>query len=875
MLDSDTFAATDDMLRISTQNDNLDEAKPDYAIDDARFVIGPDDPVITLNSSATVPNGPYQVTITADVSGFGPATHSLDAEINVRVNTPPTVSGITGDATISEGASGTLTGTATDGDGTVSLYSWSVNSTSAVTITTGDMATLEYTASQVTSDTAVRFTLTVTDDDGATGSGTHDVTVTNVVANQPPTAGAFATTWRTTSTDESITLPIVGSGMTVNWGDGNTAAASGSVNHTYNAAGNYTIQITGGLTKFTLDGSSDASNLVSLDQWGNASWTTMEDAFYGARNMAYNATDVPDLSGVTDMDYMFRDATSFNGNLSRWDVSAVTDMDSMFKGATSFNGDLSGWDVPAVTNMDSMFEGATSFDRSLNSWSVSAVTDMSRMFEGATSFNQDLDGWDVSAVADMYDMFKGATSFDRSLNSWNVPAVTDMSRMFEGATSFDQDLDGWDVSAVTGMSGMFKGATSFNGNLSGWNVSAVTNMDSMFEGATSFNRSLNSWDVSAVTGMSRMFEGASGFNQNLGNWFIVLDSDTFAATDDMLRISTQNDNLDEAKPDYAIDDARFVIGQDDPVITLNSSATVPNDSYQVTITADVSGFGTATHSLGAEINVQVNTPPTVGITGDATISEGASGTLTGTATDGDGTVSLYSWSVNSTSAVTITTGDMATLEYTASQVTSDTAVRFTLTVTDDDGATGSGTHDVTVTNVVANQPPTVGAFATTWRTTSTDESITLPIVGSGMTVNWGDGNTTAAPGSVNHTYNAAGNYTIQITGGLTRFNLDGGADASNLVSLDQWGNASWTTMEDAFYGASNMAYNATDVPDLSGVTDTSYMFRDATSFNGNLSGWDVSAVTDMDNMFKGATSFNGDLSGWRRLGGHRHVQHVL
>ena len=233
------------------------------------------------------------------------------------------------------------------------------------------------------------------------------------------------------------------------------------------------------------------------------------------------------------------------------------------------------------------------------------------------------------------------------------------------------------------------------------------------------------------------------------------------------------------------------------------------------------------------------------------------------------------WSANSTSAVTITTDNAATLEYTALQVTSDTAVTFTLVVTDDDGATASGTHDVTVTNVVANQPPTVGAFATTWRTTSTDESITLPIVGSGMTVNWGDGNTTAAPGSVNHTYNAAGNYTIQITGGLTRFNLDGGADASNLVSLDQWGNASWTTMEDAFYGASNMAYNATDVPDLSGVTDTSYMFRDATSFNGNLSGWDVSAVTDMDNMFKGATSFNGDLSGWRRLGGHRHVQHVL
>ena len=120
------------------------------------------------------------------------------------------------------------------------------------------------------------------------------------------TAGAFVTTWRTTTADESITLPISGSDMTVDWGDGNTATGvSAPVDHTYNTAGDYTIQVTGGLERFHLNNANDASKLVSLDQWGNTTWTTMENAFYGADNMAYNAADSPDLSTVTDMSGMF------------------------------------------------------------------------------------------------------------------------------------------------------------------------------------------------------------------------------------------------------------------------------------------------------------------------------------------------------------------------------------------------------------------------------------------------------------------------------------------------------------------------------------------------------------------------------------------
>ena len=56
----------------------------------------------------------------------------------------------------------------------------------------------------------------------------------------------------------------------------------------------------------------------------------------------------------------------------------------------------------------------------------------------------------------------------------------------------------------------------------------------------------------------------------------------------------------------------------------------------------------------------------------------------------------------------------------------------------------------------------------------------------------------------------------------------------------------------------------------SDVTDMSYIFDGATSFNQNLNSWDVSSVTNMSYMFYTDTgvpnfctsSFNQNLSGW-------------
>ena len=153
----------------------------------------------------------------------------------------------------------------------------------------------------------------------------------------------FVTTWRTASPNESITIPVGRStgAYTVDWGDGAVTSATGDVSHAYASPGEHQVVISGDFTRIYLNGSPNAEKLQSIDQWGDIQWESMNLAFGGAANMVYRATDVPDLSSVTDMSWMFNGASSFNGDISEWDVSGVTDMSGMFAYATSFNGDIS------------------------------------------------------------------------------------------------------------------------------------------------------------------------------------------------------------------------------------------------------------------------------------------------------------------------------------------------------------------------------------------------------------------------------------------------------------------------------------------------------------------------------------------------------
>ena len=67
---------------------------------------------------------------------------------------------------------------------------------------------------------------------------------------------------------------------------------------------------------------------------------------------------------------MFRDADSFNQDISKWNVSQVTTMASMFYGSKAiiFNQDISKWDVSQVIDMEKMFHAAKAFNQDISTW---------------------------------------------------------------------------------------------------------------------------------------------------------------------------------------------------------------------------------------------------------------------------------------------------------------------------------------------------------------------------------------------------------------------------------------------------------------------------------------------------------------------------
>ena len=162
------------------------------------------------------------------------------------------------------------------------------------------------------------------------------------------------------------------------------------------------------------------------------------------------------------------------------------------------------------------------------------------------------------------------------------------------------------------------------------------------------------------------------------------------------------------------------------------------------------------------------------------------------------------------------------------------------------------------------------AFEFTVTTTTPNETFTIPCQNVGTfnaTIDWGDGGPTSSITTYNdadlaHTYASAGDHQISITGTFPNIYFNNGGDKLKVKSVEDLGDVGWVTLNNSFYGCSNMTSFASGTADTSSVTSMYVMFHTCSSLTSlDLSSFNTSSVTNMSLMFYGCSSLTSlDLS---------------
>jgi surface protein len=211
-----------------------------------------------------------------------------------------------------------------------------------------------------------------------------DAGLTNIIGTTPV---LFTTEWTTTASSESIELPYLTIGTysgTIDWGDGSTDSNSyANRTHVYATAGTYTVVISGDVIGWDFSGIFGSTYITSVVHWGQLQLTFTEAGYFAdCPNLDLSTvSDVLDLTGITDLYYMFGGCTSLTNinRIGEWDTSAITSMGAMFQGCTQINFNIGTWDVAAVTDFTDFMDSATTtfsttnLDAIYNGWSASGV----------------------------------------------------------------------------------------------------------------------------------------------------------------------------------------------------------------------------------------------------------------------------------------------------------------------------------------------------------------------------------------------------------------------------------------------------------------------------------------------------------------------
>lgn len=633
-----------------------------------------------------------------------------------------------------------------------------------------------------------------------------------------------------------------------NDGTNEVTGASGDYTCSYDTIGTYTVRIKDnsgvgvGFPRIYSYESGDEGKLLSIDQWGTNTWTSMYAAFYGCSNLSGQASDRPILTNVTDLSYMFHGASEFNQDIGNWNTSNVTNMSHMFTNASAFNKNIGGWNTSNVKNMLFMFSNSSTFNQNIGGWDTSNVGTMHGMFHGASSFNQPIGGWDTSNVTSIGYMFAEARSFNQFIGNWDTSSITDMSMLFFRAYAFNQSIGSWDTSSVTKMSGMFYLASAFNQPIGNWDTSSVTDMGSMFCGAGSFNQPIGNWITSNVTDMGGMFSSANVFNQNIGDW------DTSSVMD-MSYMFIGASEFNQEIGDWDTSSVTNMRG----MFRANFSFDQPVGNWNTTNVTDMSEMFYSTSAF----NQPIGSWDTSNVTDMSGMFFGASAFNQDIGGWDTSCVTKMSSMFHEANSFNQYIGNWDTSCVTNMESMFRWAESFNQDIGD------WNTSSVTNMSYMFSKAELFNQNIGDWDTSSvTDmgEMFSMAYAFNQNIGNWDTSNVADMGGM----FCGASTFDQPIgnwdTSSVTNMRCMLGARAFN-QPIGGWDTSSVTDMGEMFSGAV-VFDQSIGFWDTSNVTSMRSMFYGASAFNQNIGNWDTSNVITMRRMFSGASSFNQNIGNW-------------
>ncbi len=639
----------------------------------------------------------------------------------------------------------------------------------------------------------------------------------------------------------------------------------------FNSPGLKTIRISGpnfpGL-RFENTTSYWRSTFRRIIKWGNVTWQNMEGAFYKCQNLSIeNDAGVPFIPNPISMKEMFRESSiDTNGNLGNWDVSNVTDMHGMFREAQNFDQDLGNWNPSNVVDMSFMFYKAEAFNNGNNpmTWGNGTVNvqDMRYMFAAGlpddsvlsfnSAFNQDISSWNVSNVIRMDRMFVGASVFNNGNQPllWNTQNVNTMTFMFFYATSFDQDLGSWNIGSLGSvpgqgsMEGMFEGGelslTNFENTLTGWVNYIETNnapQNVILHSGNSRYCDPGGYAISDLTDYGWSFE----FNNNGGReTYSVCDATKFV----MMWTVNANETINIPIVDTETYNYKVYWGDksEDENMTISASHTYTDaGTYPIKIE-------------GAFPRIDFSIPEALPYKNKIQSVENW-GDIQWTSMQ-----NAFSGCSNLTISETANIPDL-------SQVT-NTSGMFNQCVSLDNDGNLSNWDVSTITNMrrMFRKAGNFNQDLSNWDVSNVTNmnamfSEATNFNNNGVPLSWG--NKTGNVTDFTQTFHKCWSFNQplndwDVSSAISMTSMFGNTHVFN-QSLDNWDVSNVTTMDKMFTGAWDFNQNLSNW-DVSNVTTTYWMFKEAYDYdNGGFPlqwGDNSQNITDMEGMFSLATSFN-------------------